>query len=153
MHWSLRHAQGMPIAIAGITGRHARSAPVPRVGFGVGNGSCTRWCGSTRGSEASDTQRCLFVHLHDPRRGTERISLRQGAYGALENRPVGIQAVVRGAVAQGLTTPPSCAMGLRFTVATTRLHHTPCFTGLPVALTMLVRAVQRLPVKQRHHGS
>jgi hypothetical protein len=87
------------------------------------------------------------------RGGTERISFCQGAHGALENRPVGIQAVVRGSVAQGLTTPPSFAIGLRFTVAATMLHHTPCFTGLPVALTMLVKAVQRLPVKQHHHGS
>src|SRR5207253_9971282 len=98
----------MPIAIAGVTGRHVRSEPVARVGSGVGNGSCTLWCGSTRGSEASDTHRCLFVHLHAPRRGTERISFSQGAYGALENRLVSIQAVGRGAVAQGLTTPPSC---------------------------------------------
>src|SRR2546428_5690866 len=143
----------MPIAIAGVTGRHVRSEPVARVGSGVGNGSCTLWCGSTRGSEASDTHRCLFVHLHDPRRGTERISFYQGAHGALENRPVGIQAVGHGFVAQGLTTPPSFAMGLRCIVATTMRHHTPCFPGLPVALTMLVKAVQRLPVKQPHHGS
>ena len=49
--------------------------------------------------------------------------------------------------------PPSFAIGLRFTVAATMLHHTPCFAGLPVALTMLVKAVQRFPVKQHHHGS
>jgi hypothetical protein len=77
----------------------------------------------------------------------------QGAHGALENRPVGIQAVGRGAVAQGLTTSPSFAMGVWCTVATTMLHHTPCGIRLPVALTMLVKAGQRLPVKQRHHGS
>jgi hypothetical protein len=57
----------MPTAIAGVTGRHVRSESVSRVGFGVGNGSCTLWCGSTRGSEARDTHRGVFVHLHDPR--------------------------------------------------------------------------------------
>ena len=143
----------MPTAIAGVTGRHVRSESVSRVGCGGGNGSCPLWCGSPRGAEASDTHRGVFVHLHAPRCGTERISFCQGAHGALENRPVGSQAVVRGSVAQGLTTPPSFAIGLRFTVATTMLHHTPCFPGLPVALTMLVKAVQRLPVKQHHHGS
>jgi len=44
-------------------------------------------------------------------------------------------------------------MGLQCIVATTTLHRTPCFTGLPVALTMLVKAVQCVPVKQPHHGS
>ena len=95
----------------------------------------------------------MFVHLHAPRCGTERLSFCQGAPGALENRPVGIQAVGRDSVVQGLTTPSSFAIGLRFTVAATMLHHTPCFAGLPVALTMLVKAVQRFPVKQHHHGS
>jgi hypothetical protein len=33
---------GNAIAIAGVTGRHVRSEPVSRVGFGVGNGSCPR---------------------------------------------------------------------------------------------------------------
>src|SRR5438094_7749147 len=123
----------MPTAIAGVTGRHVRSESVSRVGFGVGNGSCTLWCGRTRGSEASDTHRGVFVHRHDPRCGTQRISFCQGAHGALENRPVGIQAVGRGAVAQGLTTPSSFAMGVWCTVATTMLHHTPYCRGLPVA--------------------
>ncbi len=48
---------------------------------------------------------------------------------------------------------PSCAMELRCIVATTMLHHTPCFPGLPIAFIMLVKAVQRLPVQQPHHGS
>ena len=160
-----RDARGQPCtghpAMIGDADRHRRSHRAPRaqrigiacVGFGGGNGSCPRWCGSTSGSEASDTHRGVFVHLHAPRCGTERIAFCQGAHGALENRPVGSQAVVRGSVAQGLMTPPSFAIGLRFPVAPTMLHHTPCFTGLPVALTMLVKAVQRLPVKQHHHGS
>jgi len=33
---------GDAIAVAGVTGRHVRSEPVSRVGFGVGNGSCPR---------------------------------------------------------------------------------------------------------------
>jgi hypothetical protein len=78
---------------------------------------------------------------------------RQGAHCDLENRPVGIPSAVRSSVAQGLTIPVSAAMGLRCTVATTMPHHKPYFTGLPVALTIPVRAVQRLPVKQHHHGS
>ena len=128
---------GNAIAIAGVPGRHGRSEPVSPVGFGVGNGSGPRCCGSPRGSEARAPHRGVFVHRHDPRCGTERISFCQGAHGALENHPVGIQAVGRGAVAHGLTTPSSCAMGRRCTMAT----------------TMLVKAGERLPVKRHHHGS
>ena len=41
---------------------------------------------------------------------------------ALDNRPIGLQAVIRGSVAQGLTPPASVALGLQGTVATGGLH-------------------------------
>ena len=120
-------------AIAGAPRRPVYSQSVPRVGCAVGNGAGALWCGSTRGSEASNTHRGVFVYRHDPRCGTQRISFCQGAHGALENRPVCILAVGRGTVAQGLTTPSSFAMGLQCTVATTMLDYTPCCRGLPIA--------------------
>ena len=134
--WSPREI-GEAIAIAGVTGRHGRSEPVAGVGLGGGHGSGPRGCGSPRGAEASATHRGVCVFRPAPRCGTHRISICQGAPGALDNRPVGIQAVGRGAVAPGLTTPSSFAMGLRCTMATTRL----------------VKAGERLPVKRHHHGS
>src|SRR5262245_63803620 len=91
--------------------RPVYSQPVPRVGGAVGNGAGALWCGSTRGSEASDTHHSVLVYLHDPRRGTKHISFRQAAYCALENRPGGLQSVVRRAITQGLTTPTSAEIG------------------------------------------
>jgi hypothetical protein len=47
-----------PAALAGVTGRHGRGDPAPRVGSGVGHRSHQLWCGHTRWSEANDHQSC-----------------------------------------------------------------------------------------------
>src|SRR5262249_37841995 len=83
----------------------------------------------------------VFVHLDDPRRGPQRIAFCPCTHCHLEERSVGLQAVVRCPIAQG-DTPPTCiATSLRFTVTAPILHHQPCCEGLPIAATVPVRAV------------
>jgi hypothetical protein len=87
-----------------------------------------------------------FVHVDEPCCGTQRMAFRSRPPRHRDQRPGNLQAVIRGAVAQGHPPSTRVATGLRFTAAAAIVHQEPCGQGLPVASTISVRTISRFPV-------